>query len=427
MKSQAALATPATLPSGWRIVPRQGGIAICHLQVFPIMSGPQRSMLELFRYLDRDRFDLHVVCKETGPLTDELERLGITWHAVPELDRPIGLRRDWRAYRRLRQLFRDHQFALVHTHSSKPGVLGRLAARSAGVPCVVHHVRAFAFHEHTRPMKRWAYSQIESRLARHCDRMLFVNDEERAYAVASGWLPAEKALTIFNGADTQALHPRLRQPNRARLRAEWRVSDKEVVLLYVGRLEYPKQPLLLADIAAELKRKRCQTAWRLVIAGSGPDEAALATRLRALGVNDRVTMLGWQTRPLDLYAAADVTLLPSLAEGLPRALIEAHAAGVPSVASNAKGCREVIVDGRTGRLCVPSAASSYAEALAELIDQPNIRLAMGMAARRRAERYFDSEVNNRRIVAVYDELLEQAGLSKRGESRQSPTPARRAA
>jgi glycosyltransferase involved in cell wall biosynthesis len=254
-----------------------------------------------------------------------------------------------------------------------------------------------------------AYGAVERFVGPSSDRVIFVNHEERKLALDRGWLKESQAVTIYNGVDLGRLSPQGRGRARARLRAEWGIDQDEAVILYVGRLEYPKQPWLLPHIAAALARLAPRSRWRLVIAGSGPDEDTVRGLVERLSVLRRVLLLGWQPEPLDLYHAADVVLLPSLAEGLPRALIEAHAAGVPVVASNAKGNREV-VSRATGILCPPQDVAAYATALARLIDDHEQRSTLGRAARERAEQLFDSQKNNRQIIAVYETLLARQGL-----------------
>jgi glycosyltransferase involved in cell wall biosynthesis len=378
-------------------------IRICHLQVFPLMSGAQRSMLETFKQIDRSRYEVEVVCKEPGPLTEELDRLRIQVFFAPHLDRAIRPWRDFKAYRELCRIFTARKYDVVHTHSSKPGVLGRLAARHVGVPAVVHQVHAFAFHEYSPWYKRWLYSSIERLVARHCDRMLFVNSEERDLVIRRGWLPAADCQTIYNGADLDAVHPRHIARHRQVQRARWQISDDEIIILFMGRLEYPKQPLLLAEIADRLERLRPHESWRLVVAGSGPDEANLRRAVAALGMTHRVKLVGWQEDPLSASHAADIALLASLAEGLPRSLIEAQAVGLPIVASAAKGNREVVTRD-SGFLCRPKDPDAFAQCLARLIDSVELRESMGRAARRHAEQCFDTVNNNRQIVAVYDSL-----------------------
>jgi len=384
-------------------------------------------MLAIFDQLDQDRFEPHVVCREAGPLTDELDRRQIQWHALAELDRPIRPVNDFRAYRALGQLFRKHQFQIVHTHSSKPGLLGRLAARKVGVPITVHHVHAFAFHEFSPASHSLLYSAVERFAARFCDHMLFVNHEERKFVIERGWLPDARCTTVYNGVDLDRPEIGRQQGERYRFRARHDIGEHETVILFNGRLAYPKQPLLLADIAVELVRLRPSVAWRLVVVGSGDGENALRRRVLQLGVADRVSMLGWHEDQWPALCAADIALQTSLAEGGPIALNEAHAAYLPSVASNAKGNREVVTP-QTGFLCDPKNPVAYASQLVRLVDDPLLRARMGKAARRRAELTFDTIANNQRIVQVYEELLAEKGIHRGvADKTHSTIPQRRAA
>ncbi len=379
-------------------------IRVCHVQLFSIMSGVQRSMLENFSQLDPKKFDVHVICKEPGKLTEELDRLNIPVHYAPHLERAIHPWHDYRAYQELRDIFVRHRYDIVHTHSSKPGMLGRLAARKAGVPNVIHHVHAFAFHEYSARWKTWIYSQLERTAARFCDLMLFVNREECDLVVQRGWKAASDCMTIYNGTDLDAVHPRHRERYRGVHRSQWRTDEHDVAILFMGRLEYPKQPLMLAEIVARLEQLRSASGWRLVIAGSGPEEAALRQAIDRSGLNHRVEFLGWQDDPSGVLHAADIVMLTSLAEGLPRSLIEAQAAGLPIVASAAKGNREVVVPG-TGILCDPKNVEQFAQSLATLIDRPDLRKRMGQAGRRHAEACFDTVANHQQIAAVYESLM----------------------
>lgn len=378
-------------------------VRICHVQCLPLMSGVQRSMLEIFKQLDRTRCEIHVVCKEAGPLTEHLDQLGIPVHLAPALARPIRPLRDLEAYRQLVRIFRRQRFELVHTHSSKPGILGRMAARAAGVPRVVHHVRGFAFHEFSSPRARWAYGQLERWGSSLSDRVIFVNHEERELAVGKRWVPHDRCLTIYNGADLEALAPSKHEQGRAAFRQRHQIADDELAITVIGRLSEQKQPLILPEIAVRLDALTRGRRWRMIVAGSGPLESRLA-RLAQHIQGRRLQLIGWQAEPEQVYRGSDIVLLPSLWEGLPRTLIEAQAAALPTVASNVKGNREV-VSADTGFLCQPREASSYAQALATLIHDQVLRARLSLAARARAEKLFDTVTNNRRIVQLYEQLL----------------------
>jgi len=380
-------------------------IKICHVQLFPVMGGVQRAMLELFQQLDRSHYEIHVICKEPGPLTRELAAQRIAVHYVPQFDRPLRAWQDYRAYRQLRSIFKQHDFQIVHTHSSKPGYLGRLAARRVGVPIVVHHVQGFSFHEFSSKSRHWLYKQLERHAAHYCDCMLFANGEERELVASEGWIPADNCVTIYNGVDLRAFHPAHRAGQRAIQRAQWSSSDDEFVILFQGRLDPDKQPLLLADIAGRLDVLRSRTKWRLLVAGSGENQAQLVQAIKSQALTHRVRLLGWQNDPASAVHAADAVLLPSVCEGLPRSLIEAQAAGLPCVASDIRGNREVVTEG-TGELCPAKNARGYAEALVRLMDNPQLVTAMGQRARQHAEQCFDTVTNNRQIVGIYESLLD---------------------
>ncbi len=383
--------------------PRHRRIRVCHVQLLPMMSGVQRVSLEIFKHLDLRRYEPHVVCRAEGPLTEELARLGIAFHVVPEMIRSIRPHHDWPAYRRLRALFEREAFDVVHTHSSKPGVLGRIAARHAGVPAIVHHVHGYAFHEFSSPLGYWVGSQIERQIGRYCDRVIFVNQEERELSIRRGWLPAEKCVTVCTGVDCQALADSRQSVGRAVFRRERRLRDDEVAILVSGRIDNQKQPLIIPEIAKTLNTLLPRAAWRIFVSGTGPLENDLIEAIHRCGVERRVELLGWQDDRLAMVRGCDVVLQPSLWEGLPASLIEAQAAGQAAVASDVKGNRELVTPDN-GFLCSPKDASAYAAALAQLIADPALRETLGDAGRQQSQRHFQVS-NYRRVAELYDEML----------------------
>jgi glycosyltransferase involved in cell wall biosynthesis len=375
-------------------------IPICHVQVLPILSGVQRAMLEIFRHLDRNRFEPHVVCQGAGPLSVELARLDIPCHFVPSLGRPIHPWRDAVAYRSLFRVFRQQRFQLVHTHSSKPGILARVAARRAGVPWVIHHVHSFAFHEFSSWQARALYSRLEAWAGRYCDKVIFVNHEERELSIRERLLPETKCLTIHNGVDLRKFTPAECQRRRPSFRAEHRLRPDELAILFMGRLETQKQPLILPAIVERLEELVPRAAWRVLVAGSGPLESELTRRIGRLKLRHRVQLIGWQPEPHVAFHGSDLVLQPSLWEGLPLTLIEGQAAGLPIVAADVKGNREVVTS-RTGFLCEPCDPQAYVEPLARLIADAELRHRLGQAGRAQIVRHFDGDVNMRRVNKLY--------------------------
>lgn len=395
-----------------------GRVRVCHVQVLPLLTGVQRAMLAIFDGLDPRRYELHVACQGPGPMSEELARRGIACHFVPTLDRPLHPRRDLAAYRQLRRLFRQHEFDLIHTHSSKAGFLGRLAARHAGVPHAVHHVHGFAFHEGTPPLKRRFYEALERFAAGYCDRVIFVNHEERQQAVADGIVSPGQALTIYNGVRLEDFLPSVQAPSRQAFRQRLSLAADETAILVAGRLDQQKQPLIVPEIASLLETTAGSLPWRILVAGAGPLEGELRREISVRGMERRVQLLGWLDRPAQAFHAADALLHPTLWEGLPLALIEAQAAGLPAVASRIAGNREVVHES-CGFLCEPRDPAGYAWALTRLLHDAALRRTLGRAARERAEQLFDARQNYRQVVDLYERLLHL--------SRTEPLPRRQAA
>jgi glycosyltransferase involved in cell wall biosynthesis len=402
-------------------------IPICHVQLLPLMSGIQRLTLQILDVLDLDRFEPHVVMQEPGPFSEELERRGIRCHFLPNLVRPLNPYRDLRAYFDLKSLFRRQGYQIVHSHCSKPGILARIAARRAGVPVVIHHVQSFAWHEFSKTPVRWAYKTCERIAAPYGDRVIFVNHDDRADAIQSRIVPATKSPLIYNGTDLSLFKPSFTPRTASPLRNSIGLAPEGALIYFVARLEKPKQPWLIPEIAAELQRLVPDQPWKIVVAGEGSYRRSVEAKIAELKLEDRVTLLGWQSEEdkYRTYHEADAVLQPSLYEGLSLTLIEAQAAGLPSVAGSVKGNREVVVPG-TGFLCEARSANDYAAKLAVLVRDPELRRAQGRAARAHAEREFDVDQNMRQITRLYEELLVEKAVIPAPLARPTEQPRRAA-
>jgi glycosyltransferase involved in cell wall biosynthesis len=378
---------------------------VCHVHLLPIMSGPQHSTIELFKQLPPENYELSVAMAAPGEFQMRLEALGVRVHCCQHLVRGISPLYDARSLVELTRLFRREAYDLVHTHSSKTGVLGRVAARLAGVPAIVHHVRGFAFHEFSATLTRIGFSAIEALGARLCDRVIFVNNEERIWAAQKGIVPEKRGCTIYNGADLGIYCPAERHRLRNRARVEFELAEGHSVIAFVGRLWDQKHPQVLVPTLVELIRQFPHLDPVLLIAGDGPLQEEIMRISRASGIEERVRLLGWRNDVPAVMSAADVLYLPSLWEGLPRTLIEAACLGIPAVAADVKGNREVIVDRETGFLVPPKEAASAASALGEILNSPQTQSTMGLAASERGRLLYDARQTARTIERVYSELL----------------------
>jgi len=368
------------------------------------LAGAQRVLLDICLKLDPEEYDRHVICQTEGPLTDELRKNGVTEHLVSSLVRPIRPHKDLVAFFKLFRICRRERFDVVHTHSSKSGLLGRIASRLAGVPHIVHHVHGFSFHEFSSWPEKFIHSQIERIAAWFCDKVIFVNDEEREMSIANHWISERKCLTIYNGTDLDEFDAKHHQEFRTQFRKDNSIDNDELLILVCGRIGPQKQSLIVPGIAKELELLCPERKWKIIVAGTGPQEGELIANIDELKVRHRVEYIGWHPNPQKLTATVDLMLLPSLWEGLPLVLIEAQAASLPIVASNIKGNREVVTK-ETGILCDSKDAVAYAKALDSLCRDPELRTRFAAAARQRAVTEFDGSRTIENVLDLYNKLL----------------------
>lgn len=336
-----------------------------------------------------------------GPWVDELEACGIRHEDVAHAKRSVSPGHDVLALGELVRLFRRLRPDIVHTHNPKPGVYGRMAARLAGVPVVVNTVHGLYATPDDPPLRRAAVYGIE-RIASTCsDGELVVNPEDAA--VLERWrVPGRKVQVLGSGVDLDRFRPP-RPGEAASTRRSMGVSDGQIVIGMVGRLVWEKG-------FAELFEAARQQRPEVVVVVVGPTDPAKNDGLHQRDLDRaqaeaNVVFLG-ERRDVDaLYRGFDIFVLPSHREGLPLSAMEASASGLPVVATDIRGCRQVVDDGRTGLLVPARDAAALGQALAALVDDPDRRRALGRAARARAESEFDERRVLARVLDTYAQLL----------------------
>ncbi len=336
---------------------------------------------------------------------DELEKMGFIVHEQ-SISRRITPA-DLLSILRLAVYFRREKPAIVHTHTSKGGAVGRLAAWLAGVPVIIHTIHGFPFIEGQTWLKYHVYLWIEKALALITDYFLSQSREDvdtasRYRIKARHGYPVH----ISNGVDVKRFAPGLvNQDTMSQIRESLQLG-KEPIITMVARLVFEKGYVEMVEALSEIK----DINWTALFAG--PDEEAgieIRRMLELYGIKNRVRLLGFRNDVDSLLAITDVFVLPSYREGLPRTLIEAQAMGVASVTTNIRGCREVVRDGASGCLVEPRDASGLARALRRLLTDRELRNNMGIEARKIAENEFDEEMVFGRIIGIYDKALGIAG------------------
>lgn len=372
--------------------------ALLHVVGPSKFGGDSVLVLELARAAEENGFRVDILAGD--PRFCELIRdAGFGLVDLDVLQREIRPVADLTALVRLGGILRRSSYSIVHTHTSKPGVVGRLAAARTGVPGIMHTVHLFGFHEESGALATGAYSRIERAAAHWCDRIVTVSEYHREWALRLGIGNPDQVVAIPNGVPTKRASG-LR--TRSEVRAELGLTD-QVAVVFTGRLAEQKGLEYLLRAVPLLGPDRARV--RILLAGDGPLLEPLTALAADLGILDDVVFLGFRSDVGDLLSAADIVALPSLWEGLSVSLLEAMAAGRAVVTTTIGSNREVTRDGAVASLVPPKDPRALAGAIRRLVADPARRDELGMLAQQeQRSRYTMSRMLDS-YLAEYDGLL----------------------
>ncbi len=330
---------------------------------------------------------------------------GCRVEVIPELRRDISPVKDLVTLWRIVRLLRRERVTLLHTHTSKAGFLGRLAAGLARTPIVVHTPHGHIFYGYYGRALTALFVLLERIAAPLTDRIVVLTEQEREEHLERRIGRLEQFAVIPSGVNLPAL--RAQAPPREEARRRLSLPADCLLLVGVGRLVPVKGFDLLVRALPAVAA--AFPAARLLLVGDGPDRATLEAEAQGLGVADRLVLAGAHDLVVPFLSAADLVVAPSRNEGLGKALVEAMALGRPVVATRVGGIPTVVVDGETGRLVPPDDPGALARAVTELLKDPGLRQQMAEAGRRRAEQ-FSLAVMESRLVELYRALAAEKGL-----------------
>jgi glycosyltransferase involved in cell wall biosynthesis len=375
-------------------------VKIVHVIARLNVGGAALSVLELAAAQQRLGHDVVVVAGRipAGEASMEhvADELGVDYQHLPSLQREVSPLADLATIRSVRALIRERHPDVVHTHTAKAGTTGRIAARFAGgaqPPVIVHTYHGHVLTGYFSKRRESVYRTVERALATITDRLIAVSDEVRDELVALGVAPASKFAVVPYGFDLED-----RLSGDGSKRAELDAGDAFVVG-WAGRLTEIKRPFDLVRTVAKVD------GTVLVLLGDGELRDELVELSRTLGIDDRVRFLGYVDDIGQWYAAFDAFLLTSLNEGTPVVAIEALAAGVPVVATDAGGTRTVVDDGETGFVVPIGDVDALAERLQQLRDDAELRTRFAESGRARMRERFSTQRMLDDVERLYAEVL----------------------
>ena len=355
------------------------------------LGGAQVHVRDLSTALRALGHDTVVLAGANGVFAEELRERGVPFYALRHLSRPIRPLRDLRALWEIRRTLLDIRPDIISTHTSKAGILGRIAGRSLRIPTLVT-AHGWWFTEGRPPSQRYIYRVIERAAAPMAARIITVCESDKALAIRSRVAGTDHLVTIHNCLpdvnETLLAHP-ARSPPR---------------LMMVARFVQQKDhPTLFRALSGLL-----DLDWQLDLVGDGPLRASVGALAESMDIASRVSFLGLRRDVPELLARSQAFLLITNFEGFPRSILEAMRGGLPVVASDVDGVWESVLDGVTGFVVPRGDAERLGDCLRKLINSPDMRVRMGKAGR---ARYDDQFTFNRLVaqtMAVYESILKRA-------------------
>ena len=372
-------------------------IRVVHVIARMNVGGPAVLISDTVRELDGEEFDVRLITGNCGD--DEADYLETQAHdiraiRIDGLGRSVSPVNDGMSLRSLVGRLRDIQPHIIHTHTTKAGVIGRLAARLAPIKArVVHTFHGHLLHGYFSPAKTRGLIAAEAVLARRSDRLIAVSPQVRDDLLAAGIGHHEQYEVIPPGVTLGAL------PDREYARAALHIPSKYHVVLLLGRITRIKRPDRFAEAARIVHQQIPNTHF--LIAGSGDLDAELSESMAGLPSS----FLGWRSDIESLLAASDALVVTSDNEGTPLSVIQAGLAGVPTVGTRVGGMESVVDPGQTGLLVDPD-ARAVADGLVTLLERQPLRSAMGAEARRQMNAKFSTQAMIESHADLYRRVLE---------------------
>ena len=376
-------------------------------------GGASDNTLLTVEQLSRANYEVHLAAgQDHMDWAEQGRECADTFFLLPDLRRDPHPAADLRMLKQLTRLIKEHNYDIVHTHNAKAGIIGRMAARRAQVPIIIHSMHLLSWQDASSlqdspwqkaaaAAKRQLYLQLERYAASLSDALIMVCESNRQEAIAAHLAPPEKISTIYSGIDQSRLKVNVERAKKCRALG---LDPSRPIVGMIGRLSAQKAPLDFVQAAKDVLQR--QPAVQFIMVGDGPLASEV---IQAVGDEPRIKVLGYRDDVPELYTILDVFALASLWEGLGRALTEAMITGVPIAATAVNGIPELVIHNETGLLSPPRQPARLAENIAWLLAHPQEARRMSYRAQARVVPNFEARQMVEKIEALYQRLLAEKG------------------
>ena len=373
-------------------------------------AGGAKNTIMTCAGLDKSRYEVDLI---VGASADQwrAEGAGVNWVQIPELVRQVNPAKDISAARKLRQLFEERGYHIVHTHLAKAGILGRWAAHKARIPLVIHGLHGATFNPTQSRLENEVYLRLEKKAMDWTDKVISVGEDlMQRYLDAGVGTPGDYVI-IHSGMDLSAFRRAAEMTPQQRLvkRRELGVPEDAFVAGYIAALEWRKGHHYLITMMQGLVSRYPQL--HLVFAGEGFSAERLKTMVDDMGLADHIHFLGYRNDVPEIMAAINVKLFASEREGLPQVLVQADTVGVPVLAFEAEGVREMVREGVNGYIFPHGDIEAMSRALERFIANPDLAREMGQKGRALVDDRWDIATMQRKTQDLYEQLLKEKGIA----------------
>lgn len=382
-------------------------IKVLHIHTLPVISGSGINTFLSMKGIKNDSISMALACAPGGPLLDLVRDEGMEVITFPDLVQPIAPVKDIAATINLYRYLRKNRYHVVHTHNSKAGFVGRLSAKLAGVPVIIHTVHGFAFHDQEPIWRRILFRNLERIASKWCDKMIFISGPLIDWALREKITSAGKFIKIYSGIDPDLFQP-VSDEEKEQARIRWGINPGDPVAGIVSKLWDGKGHKVLLKAFKELLKNLDRA--KLFIVGEGYMEDELRSYAEELEISGSVVFTGFESNVSKIMACFDISVLPSFFEGMGRVLLEAMAMKIPVVASSVGGIPDLVKNNRNGILVAPGNVSELAGAMKKLLTNPKLSISMGEYGHQRVTETFSARSMSEKILNVYRDCLEEKGL-----------------